>query len=193
MPTVAALVWGNYGRLVSNGSIAGVIVVSVIAINVGLILGSRMWSVPLATDISRLWIDPNSEVAANNELIRTYGNKLENGLNELVTLSNVDGSNMATPTGMTRWAAFMDAVLDTVIYDELTNSTYTILDICNGRNGQTSYTFGCSMYNPGKACRQQERACLKFSGKSKVQTSYFYVQVLEEEQVQEQSRSSPTN
>jgi len=148
MPTVAALIWGNYGRIISKPAVALVVSISVLAVNIGLIIGGRIWDVPLATDISKLWIDPASQVAANNALVTKFGDPIEVSNNELITLTNSDFSNLLNVESMTRWEAYMDAALDTVIYDEITNSTYTILDVCNGRSGQVSYAFGCSMYNP---------------------------------------------
>jgi len=151
MTTVAAFVWGNYGRLVSNPIVAAVICISVIAMNLGLILGSEMWNVPLATDLSKLWINPDSEVAANNLHVETFGSTYDLGNSELLTLANADGSNMLTSASMDRFYKFMERIMDTVVFVDVkghNNTAFTVLDICNGRNGQSPYTFGCTMYTP---------------------------------------------
>jgi len=146
MPTLAAVLWGGYARFISQPAVAAVVSITVIAVNVGLILGGRIWDVPLETDISKLWIDPASEVFENNQVISQYGSKVTATNNELYTLGRVDGSNMATLTGVDLWANYTSAILDTVIFYE--GTAYTVLDVCNGRLGQSPYTFGCTISNP---------------------------------------------
>lgn len=143
---MATLIWGSYARFVSKPIVAATVIVVVIATNVGLILGSEMWSVPLATEISKLWIDPASQVARNNRIVETFGSKVDGSFNELTTLGNADGSNMLTADSLQKWFDYIKVVYDTVVI--VNGTAFTLLDVCNGRLGQSPYIFGCSVTNP---------------------------------------------
>jgi hypothetical protein len=143
---MASVLWGAYGRFVSEPKVGIFIIVACIATNVGLILGSKMWDVPLVDNVNQLWISPTSDVRADFNIEYEFASPVFGSNDELFMLGNADKSTMTTEKSIDAWYNLTEAVYDTVVW--FNGTAFTMLDICNGREGQSAYAFGCDVFNP---------------------------------------------
>jgi hypothetical protein len=132
-----------YGRfLAAHPWAASLVLLSVVVMHVALICSARLWAVPLVTDVSKLWIDPASQVAKNDLVVQTYNPPALNTYTELYTLGT-KADDMAAPANLRAWIALSRAVMG--INVTLGNSTFNTLDVCDGRLSQSPYVYGCNV------------------------------------------------
>lgn len=135
-----------YGRFITRPYVAAAVLVAVIATNLGVIIGSKMWETTLVSQVDQLWINPASSVAANNKIINAYSQPSIDTFPELwMLLGTSPGQNIVTPELIETWYTLSKSVMEIAV--TVNGTTYTTYDVCAGRLAQSPYTFGCNWIN----------------------------------------------